>query len=148
MSETMAVTSARAPWRGIITEYRDRLPVTAGMPAVTLQEGGTPLLPAPVLSARTGCDVYLKVEGLNPTGSFKDRGMTTAITVAAAQGAKVVICASTGQHLRVRRRLRGAGGPDLRRPRAQGQDRDRQARPGARARREAAAGRRVVRRLP
>ncbi len=64
--------------------------------AVTLQEGGTPLLPAPVLSARTGCDVYLKVEGLNPTGSFKDRGMTTAITVAAAQGAKAVICASTG----------------------------------------------------
>jgi len=66
------------------------------MPPVTLQEGGTPLLPAPVLSARTGCDVYLKVEGLNPTGSFKDRGMTTAITVAAAHGAKAVICASTG----------------------------------------------------
>ena len=66
------------------------------MPAITLQEGGTPLLPAPVLSARTGCDVYLKVEGLNPTGSFKDRGMTVAITVAAAQGAKAVICASTG----------------------------------------------------
>ncbi len=56
------------------------------MPAITLQEGGTPLLPAPVLSARTGCDVYLKVEGLNPTGSFKDRGMTVAITVAAAAG--------------------------------------------------------------
>ena len=91
-----AVTGARAPWRGVITEYRDRLPITAGMPPVTLQEGGTPLLPAPALSARTGCDVYLKVEGLNPTGSFKDRGMTTAITVAAAQGAKVVICASTG----------------------------------------------------
>ncbi len=66
------------------------------MTPVTLQEGGTPLLPAPVLSARTGCEVYLKVEGLNPTGSFKDRGMTTAITVAAAQGAKAVICASTG----------------------------------------------------
>ena len=66
------------------------------MPPVTLQEGGTPLLPAPVLSARTGCDVYLKVEGLNPTGSFKDRGMTVAITVAAAQGAQAVICASTG----------------------------------------------------
>jgi threonine synthase len=91
-----SVTAARAPWRGIITEYRDRLPMLAGMPPVTLQEGGTPLLPAPVLSARTGCDVYLKVEGLNPTGSFKDRGMTTAITVAAAAGAKAVICASTG----------------------------------------------------
>ncbi|HTU76967.1 MAG TPA: threonine synthase [Trebonia sp.] len=91
-----SITAARAPWRGIITEYRDRLPTVAGMPPVTLQEGGTPLLPAPVLSARTGCDVYLKVEGLNPTGSFKDRGMTTAITVAAAGGAKAVICASTG----------------------------------------------------
>ena len=92
----MARTGAGAPWRGVITEYRDRLPVTAEMPVVTLQEGGTPLLPAPVLSARTGCDVYLKVEGLNPTGSFKDRGMTVAITVAAAAGAKAVICASTG----------------------------------------------------
>jgi len=67
-SEAAVTTGARAPWRGIITEYRDRLPITAGMPAVTLQEGGTPLLPAPALSARTGCDVYLKVEGLNPTG--------------------------------------------------------------------------------
>src|SRR5579872_2902613 len=91
-----AGTGARAPWRGVITEYRDRLPVTAGMPVITLQEGGTPLLPAPVLSARTGCDVYLKVEGLNPTGSFKDRGMTVAITVAAGSGAQAVICASTG----------------------------------------------------
>ncbi|MGH3246334.1 MAG: hypothetical protein ACRDOI_09005, partial [Trebonia sp.] len=62
MSTEAAVrTGARAPWRGVITEYRDRLPVTAGMPPVTLQEGGTPLLHAPVLSARTGCDVYLKV---------------------------------------------------------------------------------------
>jgi threonine synthase len=91
-----SATGARAAWRGVITEYRDRLPSVAGMTPVTLQEGGTPLLPAPVLSARTGCDVYLKVEGLNPTGSFKDRGMTTAITAAAASGAKAVICASTG----------------------------------------------------
>jgi threonine synthase len=89
-------TRARTPWRGVINEYRDRLPVTADMPVITLHEGGTPLLPAPVLSARTGCEVYLKVEGLNPTGSFKDRGMTVAITVAAAAGAKAVICASTG----------------------------------------------------
>jgi threonine synthase len=95
-SQAPAATGARAAWRGIITEYRERLPITAGMTAITLQEGGTPLLPAPVLSARTGCDVYLKVEGLNPTGSFKDRGMTFAITVAAAQGAQAVICASTG----------------------------------------------------
>ncbi|HWG02684.1 MAG TPA: threonine synthase, partial [Trebonia sp.] len=89
-------TGARALWRGVITEYAQRLPVTPDMPVITLQEGGTPLLPAPVLSARTGCDVYLKFEGLNPTGSFKDRGMTVAITMAAAAGAKAVICASTG----------------------------------------------------
>jgi threonine synthase len=89
-------TRAPAPWLGVISQYRDRLPVTADMPVITLHEGGTPLLPAPVLSARTGCQVYLKVEGMNPTGSFKDRGMTVAITVAAAAGAKAVICASTG----------------------------------------------------
>ena len=63
-------------WRGLIEAYRDRLPVTDATPVVTLHEGNTPLLPAPVLSARLGCDVYLKVEGANPTGSFKDRGMT------------------------------------------------------------------------
>jgi threonine synthase len=83
-------------WRGVIAEYRDRLPIPPGTPVVTLREGGTPLLPAPVLSARTGCEVYLKVEGGNPTGSFKDRGMTVAISLAAARGAKAVICASTG----------------------------------------------------
>jgi len=65
-------------------------------PVVTLGEGGTPLLPAPVLSELTGCSVYLKVEGANPTGSFKDRGMTVAVTLAAARGAHTVICASTG----------------------------------------------------
>ena len=83
-------------WRGVIGEYGDRLPVAAGAPVVTLGEGGTPLLPAPVLSAMTRCEVYLKVEGANPTGSFKDRGMTVAVTVAAAAGATMVICASTG----------------------------------------------------
>ena len=70
---TMARTS---PWRGVIEEFRDRLPVSGATPVVTLREGGTPLVPAPRLSALTGCDVHLKVEGLNPTGSFKDRGMT------------------------------------------------------------------------
>src|SRR6201996_1242478 len=83
-------------WRGVVAEYRDRLPVDEATPVVTLFEGGTPLLPAPVLSARTGCEVYLKVEGLNPTGSFKDRGMTVAISAAAGRGAQAVICASTG----------------------------------------------------
>lgn len=83
-------------WRGIIEEYRDRLPVGAGTEVVSLREGGTPLVPARVLSAQTGCDVHLKVEGANPTGSFKDRGMTMAITEAKASGAQAVICASTG----------------------------------------------------
>jgi threonine synthase len=87
--------SGRA-WRGLIDEYRDRLPVSDATPIITLREGGTPLLPAPVLSELTGCEVYLKVEGLNPTGSFKDRGMTMAISKAAEEGAKAVICASTG----------------------------------------------------
>ncbi|MET9709533.1 threonine synthase [Nocardiopsis alba] len=86
---------ARA-WRGIVEEYRDRLPVNENTPVVTLQEGGTPLLPATRVSELTGCEVFLKVEGLNPTGSFKDRGMTMAISKAAEDGAKAVICASTG----------------------------------------------------
>jgi len=83
-------------WRGLIDAYRDRLPVGPHTPAITLHEGNTPLVPAPSLSARTGCDVYLKVEGANPTGSFKDRGMTVAVSRAVEDGAKAVICASTG----------------------------------------------------
>jgi threonine synthase len=83
-------------YRGLIAEYRDRLPVSATTPVVTLHEGNTPLIPAPVLSTRTGCDVWLKVEGANPTGSFKDRGMTVAVSKAVESGAKAVICASTG----------------------------------------------------
>ena len=84
------------PWRGVIAEYRSRLPVPEGVPVVSLGEGGTPLLPAPVLSELTSCAVYLKFEGANPTGSFKDRGMTVAVTLAASRGATTVICASTG----------------------------------------------------
>ncbi|MBK8757883.1 MAG: threonine synthase [Actinomycetales bacterium] len=83
-------------WRGVIREYADRLPMLAAAPTVTLLEGGTPLIPAAYLSERVGAEVYLKYEGLNPTGSFKDRGMTTAISVAARNGARAVICASTG----------------------------------------------------
>ena len=83
-------------WRGLIEEYRDRLPVTPKTPVITLLEGGTPLVPAIRVSQLTGCEVYLKVEGANPTGSFKDRGMTMAISKAAEDGAKAVICASTG----------------------------------------------------
>jgi threonine synthase len=85
-----------AGWPGVIEAYRDRLPVSASTPVVTLCEGGTPLLPAPELSAQIGAEVYLKVEGANPTGSFKDRGMTVAISKAAESGAQAVICASTG----------------------------------------------------
>jgi threonine synthase len=83
-------------WRGIIEEYRTHLPVSDATPVVTLLEGNTPLLEAPRLSARVGARVLLKVEGANPTGSFKDRGMTMAITKAAEEGAKAVVCASTG----------------------------------------------------
>jgi threonine synthase len=83
-------------WRGVIEEYRDRLPVGPHTPVVTLGEGGTPLTHARTLSARTGCDVWIKFEGANPTGSFKDRGMTMAISKAAEAGVKAVICASTG----------------------------------------------------
>ncbi len=83
-------------WRGLIEEYRDRLPVTANTPVITLREGGTPLVQAGVLSEMLDCDVWLKYEGANPTGSFKDRGMTMAISKAAEEGAKAVICASTG----------------------------------------------------
>jgi threonine synthase len=85
-----------AQWRGVLHEYRHRLDVTDATPIVTLGEGGTPLIPAHALSARTGADVYVKYEGMNPTGSFKDRGMTMAVTKAKEHGAKAVICASTG----------------------------------------------------
>jgi threonine synthase len=86
----------RAGWPGLIEAYRDRLPVTDRTPVVTLNEGNTPLVEAPRLSEQVGAQVYLKVEGANPTGSFKDRGMTVAISKAAEEGAKVVVCASTG----------------------------------------------------
>jgi threonine synthase len=88
--------SVSPAWPGLIEAYRSRLPVSERTPVITLQEGATPLLPAPELSRRTGCDVYLKVEGANPTGSFKDRGMTMAISKAVEEGSKAVICASTG----------------------------------------------------
>ena len=82
--------------RPLIDRYRDRLPVRHSTPVVSLGEGSTPLLRAPRVSERLGADVYLKWEGANPTGSFKDRGMTVAISRALEQGADAVICASTG----------------------------------------------------
>jgi threonine synthase len=83
-------------WRGIIEEYRDRLPVSADTPVVTLLEGGTPLIPATTLSTLVDREVLLKFEGMNPTGSFKDRGMTLAVSKALEAGARAVACASTG----------------------------------------------------
>ena len=83
-------------WPGLIEAYREHLPVSDTTPVVTLLEGNTPLIPAPRLSEQLGLDVYLKVEGANPTGSFKDRGMTLAITKAVEAGSKLVVCASTG----------------------------------------------------
>ena len=83
-------------WRGVITEYRDRMPLAPSAPVVSLGEGGTPLVYACTLSEIVGASVWLKYEGANPTGSFKDRGMTMAISHAAGEGARAVICASTG----------------------------------------------------
>jgi threonine synthase len=81
---------------GLIERYRDHLPFAPDDPVVSLQEGSTPLVPAPRLGERVGADVWLKIEGANPTGSFKDRGMTCAVSDAVRNGAEAVLCASTG----------------------------------------------------
>ncbi len=83
-------------WTGLINHYREYLPVSDKTPVITLYEGHTPLIPAEFLKKITGLQVFLKYEGLNPTGSFKDRGMTMAISKAMEKGAQIVICASTG----------------------------------------------------
>lgn len=83
-------------WRGLLEEYREYLPFEKRDAIVTLLEGATPLVPAPVLSRKVGGRVFLKIEGANPTGSFKDRGMTYAISRAKANGSTGVVCASTG----------------------------------------------------
>lgn len=83
-------------WQGLLNEYRNRLPVSQSTPIVTLGEGGTPLVPVPTLSKKLDAQVWVKVEGMNPTGSFKDRGMTMAMSKVAESGANTVICASTG----------------------------------------------------
>jgi threonine synthase len=81
---------------GLIERYRERLPYAAEDPVVTLGEGSTPLVRAPALSQRAGVEVWCKLEGLNPTGSFKDRGMTCAVSAAVREGARAIVCASTG----------------------------------------------------
>jgi len=83
-------------WRGVVEAYREFLPVTESTPVVTLLEGNTPLVEAGYISKQLGARVLLKCEGLNPTGSFKDRGMTMALSKAVEEGASAVICASTG----------------------------------------------------
>ncbi|WP_090972770.1 threonine synthase [Nocardioides exalbidus] len=94
MSTTTSTTNGQ--WRGVIEEYRDLLEIPEGLEAVTLREGGTPLVHSDWLTGVTGGQVWLKVEANNPTGSFKDRGMTAAISVAKHEGAQAVVCASTG----------------------------------------------------
>jgi threonine synthase len=93
VSNAISMSKSHVP---LIERYRDRLPFEEGDPIVSLQEGSTPLLRAPVLSEMVGATVRLKLEGANPTGSFKDRGMTCAVSAAVRDGAKAVICASTG----------------------------------------------------
>jgi threonine synthase len=83
-------------WPGIIEHYEAYLPVSEATPRITLNEGNTPLVKLPRVSERIGCQVFVKYEGLNPTGSFKDRGMTMAVSKAVEEGAKAIICASTG----------------------------------------------------
>jgi threonine synthase len=92
------MTSSSHPWPGVIRRYASFLPVTAATPVITLLEGNTPLIPVPNFVAAIGgrFDLYLKYEAMNPTCSFKDRGMTLAISKAKERGAKVVVCASTG----------------------------------------------------
>ncbi|NYE37711.1 threonine synthase [Nocardioides cavernae] len=90
------MSTTNGQWRGVIEEYRDLLELPEGLAAVTLREGGTPLVHSEWLTGLTGGEVWLKVEANNPTGSFKDRGMTAAISVARHEGAEAVVCASTG----------------------------------------------------
>jgi len=89
----------KARYTGLIDRYRDRLPIAAGTPAISLNEGNTPLIQLiniPQILGRTDLEIYVKYEGLNPTGSFKDRGMTMAVTRAVEEGSRAIICASTG----------------------------------------------------
>ncbi len=83
-------------WQGVIKHYRAHLPVTDGTPELSLYEGNTPLIYFPTLSEKLGIEWHGKVEGINPTGSFKDRGMVMAVAKAKEEGSDAVICASTG----------------------------------------------------
>ena len=145
-----ARSGRRRPWlAGVIEAYRDRLPVTDDARRWSRSaRAARRSSRRRRCRERTGCEVRLKVEGANPTGSFKDRGMTMAISKAVEEGAKAVICASTGNTSACAAAYAARAGHDLRRARPAGQDRAGQAGPGARARRPAAPGRRQLRRLP
>src|SRR4051795_12690811 len=93
-----STTTKSQPSRGVIECYREFLPVSPATPIISLGEGNTPLIYSPRLSEKVGraCEVYLKYEGLSPTGSFKDRGMTVAVSKAMENKARALICASTG----------------------------------------------------
>ena len=84
------------PYQGVLHRYGKLLDLPVNTQAISLLEGDTPLIPMPRLGKELGCELYVKFEGLNPTGSFKDRGMTAAISEAVGRGAETVICASTG----------------------------------------------------
>lgn len=97
-SASASSSSLRQGWPGLIEAYHAYLPVSESTPIVTLMEGNTPLIPAPAIAQRIGrnVQVLIKFDGLNPTGSFKDRGMTMAVSKAKEAGATAVVCASTG----------------------------------------------------
>ena len=144
----MGVDVGPTPAAGLIERYRDRLPVGPQTPVVSLGEGSTPLVRAPRLGAALGVDLWLKLEGLNPTGSFKDRGMTLALSKAAEDGRDRGRLRVDRQHLGVGRGLRRAGRHPLRGRRAVRQHRARQAGAGAGARRARGGDRGLVRRRP
>ena len=143
-----AVATRRRPTRGVIARYRDWLPVADTDPVVTLGEGSTPLVEAENLSDRVGGEVWVKVEGCNPTGSFKDRGMTVALSVAAGAGARAVVCASTGNTSASASAYAVKAGllPIVLLP--AGPDRPGQAGPGDHARGQGGAGRGQLRPVP
>ena len=125
-------------WRGVIEQYRQYLPVTDKTPVVSLCEGNTPLIHAHNLEKIIGggLEIWLKYEGLNPTASFKDRGMTVAVSLAVERGAKAVICASTGNTSASAAAYAARAGHQMRRASPQGRHRHGQADPGDDGRRD------------
>ena len=130
----------------LIERFRDRLPVGDATPVVSLGEGSTPLIRAPRLSARYGVELWLKWEAANPTGSYKDRGMTVAVSKAVEEGARGVICASTGNTASSAAAYAARAGIRAVDPAAGGSCRLGQGRAGRHVRRHSARGARHLRR--